>query len=273
MGELFRRTVEREELLRSKNYSILSIWECEFDRLMQTDEALQLVAAGYRDRSRMDPRRGLYGGRTNAFRLYHHCQPNERILYKDVVSEYPFVNKTMTYPVGPYKVILDNFGVINDYFGIAEVTILPPRNLHLPVLPYRTDKLLFPLCRTCAEHQQSTACQHDDTERSLTGVWTTVELAEAVKHGYQITEWFEVIHYPESKPRLFQPYIDKFLGLKVQASGLPSGVVTTEQIDQFVAAFYSKENVQLDVSQLRKNPALRVMAKLCLNAFVSISEW
>jgi len=32
------------------------------------------------------PREAFYGGRTNAIKLYHKCQPGERIDYVDVCS-------------------------------------------------------------------------------------------------------------------------------------------------------------------------------------------
>ena len=93
-GELYRETMEREEVIRNKGYSIVSIWECEYDRLMKGDQDLQAADNRYEHRDRIDPRDSLYGGRTNAVRLENHCKGGEKMMYKDVVSEYPFVNKT-----------------------------------------------------------------------------------------------------------------------------------------------------------------------------------
>lgn len=267
MGELFRRTVEREAILMSQGYTIVSIWECEYDRQMKIDRDFRVSCSQYTPRARLNPRDSLYGGRTNALRLEYHCRPGERILYKDVVSEYPYVNKNCVYPVGDYKVILDHFEHISKYFGVAFVKVLPPRNLYIPILPYRTTKLTFPLCRTCAELEQTTECLHDVDDRCLIGTWVTVELMEALKHNYEILEIFEVYHYPLSKPKLFQPYVDEFLAHKVHASGLPAGVETPEQIDQFVSDFFAKEGVRLDPTLFCKNPGLRCLAKYCLNSF------
>lgn len=65
--------------------------------------------------------------------------------------------------------------------------VLPPRGLFHPVLPVRIGgKLLFPLCRLCAENLQQTPCTHLDHERILQGTWVTEEVKKAVEKGYRI---------------------------------------------------------------------------------------
>ena len=41
----------------------------------------------------LDPRDAFFGGRTNAYQLYRHVEGDERILYYDFKSLYPYVNK------------------------------------------------------------------------------------------------------------------------------------------------------------------------------------
>ena len=41
-------------------------------------------------------RKALYGGRTNAVRLYHKCENGEKIRYIDVTLLYPFL-QSMAY--------------------------------------------------------------------------------------------------------------------------------------------------------------------------------
>ena len=148
------------------------------------------------------------------------------------------------------------------------VRILPPRQLYLPVLPYKSNgKLTFPLCRTCVETRASENCEHSDPDRSLVGTWCTPELVKAVELGYQIEKIFEVWHYPESREYLFRDYIDTFLKLKVEASGLPEGVVTEEQIAGYIAQFFEQEGVVIEREKISKNPGMRAFAKLCLNSF------
>lgn len=98
------------------------------------------------------------------------------------------VNKYCLYPVGHPQIITEQFGDIDEYFGIVQCRVIPPFGLFLPVLPYRClKKLMFPLCRTCTETQQKTKCYHEDCERALTGTWVSEELKLAKKKGYKIT--------------------------------------------------------------------------------------
>lgn len=76
---------------------------------------------------------------------------------------------------------------ISHYFGLIKCTVLPPRGLYHPVLPYRHDKkLMFPLCRVCCENLQQESCDHTNDERRLTGTWVTEEVKKAIEKGYVI---------------------------------------------------------------------------------------
>ncbi len=84
-------------------------------------------------------------------------------------------------------IITSDFLPLTEYFGIAKVTILPPRGLYHPVLPYTSGgKLKFPLCRTCANEEQLEPCCHSDRQRALTWTWCTPELHEALRKGYKV---------------------------------------------------------------------------------------
>ena len=107
--------------------------------------------------------------------------------YVDFTSLYPWCNKSTEAVVGHPEIITENFGDISSYFGLIKCTALPPRGLLHPVLPYRTqDKLMFPLCKTCADTLNKTPCTHSEQERSILGTWCHVELMKAIEKGYQI---------------------------------------------------------------------------------------
>ncbi len=90
--------------------------------------------------------------------------------------------------VGYPEIITENFRDISTYFGLVKCTVLPPRGLFHPVLPYRASgKLMFPLCKTCADTTNKTTCTHSDAERAILGTWCHVELLKALEKGYQIT--------------------------------------------------------------------------------------
>ncbi|GAV09635.1 hypothetical protein RvY_19139 [Ramazzottius varieornatus] len=264
MGDLFRRTMARERQIIQLGYRVKSIWECEFDRLMKSDAGLRRELDSAVIVTRLEPRASLYGGRVNGTVLHHRCRAGEEIHYRDVISEYPFVNKTKRYPVGKHTVITRNFvDDVTAYFGLLKIKILPPRDLWIPVLPYRTSKLTFPLC-LCADTDQCTPCQHDDEERALLGVWCSPEVEKAFERGYRVLQCYEMWHYSESRERLVAEYIDHFLALKTQASDWPAGVKTDAEKEAFLRDFLQTEGVQLDREKMEKTPGMRALAKLCL---------
>lgn len=109
-------------------------------------------------------------------------------------SLYPWGVKWTKYPVGHPVVITEGFAPItakkNPYFGVIKCTVVPPRKLLHPVLPYPSKgKLLFPLCRTCAETRRAGFCDHSDAERALTHAWISTELDKALQMGYEVNSF------------------------------------------------------------------------------------
>ena len=144
--------------------------------------------------------------------------------------------------------------------------VLPPRELYFPVLPSRINgKLVFPLCRTCAEVQQS-KCNHSIEEKCLEGTWVTLEVQEALRQGYQIVEIYEVWHW-EKLGLLFGDYVDMFLKGKQEADGYPDNVKSDEEKQQYIKDYYEREGVLLDAKKIQKNKGLRSVMKMLLNSF------
>ena len=171
--------------MSDQGYNLFVIWECEWDRLVQSDEALKEFLDTLEITDPLHPREAFFGGRTNAITLYSKVDKSkgEEIRYIDVTSLYPWVNKYAEYPIGHPEIITNPENQdITSYFGIAKVTIIPPFQLFHPVLPYRCKgKLVFPLCKTCAETEmrkefteRSAICNHSSEERAITGTWCNV---------------------------------------------------------------------------------------------------
>ncbi len=150
------------------------------------------------------------------------------------------------------------------------------------------------VCR-CAEDQNQEPCEHTDEERTLEGAWCTPELYKALEKGYRVISVQQVWHYdkwtmyngqdPDSG--LFTQYIDTFLRLKMQASGIkvlpgssgtcinyaafdlgwPPWVQTEEDKEQFLVEYEQREGIELDPTQIEVNKGLRFIAKLALNSF------
>ncbi|XP_062614858.1 uncharacterized protein LOC134276633 [Saccostrea cucullata] len=264
--QLHEKTLRRTADLEDMGYNVCSIWEHDFDQQVQQDETLQQFVRDLDIPDPLKPREALYGGRTNATKLY--CEEGD-MRYVDVCSLYPYVLKHRPFPLGHPEIITDDFQDVRSYFGLIHCRVLPPRGLFHPVLPYRTGgKLLFPLCRTCAQQQDSTSqhpCQHTDRERSLTGTWVTTELHKALDMGYTLEQTYEVWHFKESSQDLFKDYIDTFLKIKQEASGFPSECKTSEQEQDYIREVLYKEGFMMDILSIKKNPVLRTIAKLFLN--------
>ena len=267
--QVYADTLVKEQYLRDQGCELIVEWECNFRRNCKNDTELRLFVANFSRFEPLQPRDAFYGGRTNAIKLHHKCQGDEKIRYLDVTSEYPFVNKYKQYPVGHHVQITKNFQPVDQYFGLIQCQVLPPRSLNLPVLPCRfSKKLTFALCRTCAETQQSTTCRHTDDERMLTGTWCTPEVLHAVSRGYHVVEISEVWHSSQVEKQLSADYVDKFLKIKTEASGWPASCVTEEQRQEYLGEFQQKEGIKLDQVKVTPNPGLRSLAKLCLNRYL-----
>ena len=170
--------------------------------------------------------------------------------------------------VGRPHIITENFDDISTYFGLIKCTVLPPRELFHPVLPYRTQgKLMFPLCKTCADTCNQAPCTHSERERVIQGTWCSVELEKALEKGYRILQMHEVWHFPETSDALFKDYVDTFLKIKQESSGYPKNCTTEEQKQQYVDEYLEVEGIQLDPDKIEHNPGMRALSKLMLNSF------
>ena len=156
---------------------------------------------------------------------------------------------------------------IGNYFA-------PPKLYH-PVLPVRVgEKLMFPLCKKCAEEElqkhwlgRTEVCSHTNDERAMIGTWCTPELHKAVELGYRIVKIYEVWNFPEDqrKEGLFADYVNKWLKNKTEASGWPKNFVSEEAKTECIAAYYDREGVQLDPEKVAKNGGRKQVSKLMLN--------
>ena len=274
MKALYTRTKARETFLLQQGYEVNVIWGHEFRDEINDDIQLRSFIDPLDIKDRLRPRDAFFGGRTNAIKLHHVVTANEKIRYVDFTSLYPTVNKYDRYPTGHPTVITNNFDSIHNYFGLANITILPPKDLFHPVLPCRLDnKLIFPLCGNCAEKKQR-ICQCDDQDRSITGTWTTNEIVKALQMGYILVSIHEIYHFEASTQYdvdtgtggLFTSYVNMFLKLKQEASGWPHWVKTDADKQVYLDKYRESEGITLDRSNVEENPALRSLAKLCLNS-------
>lgn len=277
MQDVWDSTQDKIKKLKSLGLKVVEMWECEWEKKKETHPEVEEFVKRLEFSAPLNPRDAFFGGRTNAICLAKQVEPGEKILYDDIRSLYPWVNKNCDYPVGHPIYIDQPPGTdISNYFGLLKVKIIPPRGLYHAVLPSRHgNKLTFPLCRTCLEleqpkpiHQRSCSCSHSDEERALTGTWCSPELHKAVEKGYRVVYVYEVWHFEQKSDALFKTYINTFLKMKMEASGWPSDVGDDpDKQDAFIREFGAKEGIELEPANMMKNEGQRALSKLMLNSF------
>ena len=216
---------QRAGELASAGYKVEIMRECEWKE-WKTDPVVsrQVEEISYllpdERTSPICPRDALYGGRTEAFRLLYD-NPNasldgEHVKFRDFVSLYPGVMHGEVFPVGePVAIQRPVDHSLYRFFGLIKAKVDPPRGLYHPVLPVlEGGKLKFALCRTRTKEGATRApyCKHDKEQGAL-----------AIRKGYQISEIYWVLHYEYSSTSLYKLFVNKFMALKLTASGFPEG--------------------------------------------------
>ena len=275
MEELWQHTRLQIEVLRNKGYTVVEKWECDFRREIGQDAQLHQFYQLYKVHEALQPRDAFFGGRTNAIRLFFQSTEHDKIRYVDYTSLYPYVCKYAKFPIG-HPVISFGDDIPSHVFGLLKCKVLPPQDLFHPVLPYRTrQKLVFPLCRTCADENHQGLCPHALPEdRALVGTWVTEELDKAVHLGYVILEKYEAWHFPSSTQYdnqsktggIWAECINLWLKHKQQASDWPDWCTTEEDKQRYVKEYLDHEGVQLEPDDIERNDGLRSLAKLLLNS-------
>ena len=79
MEELYMKTQRKIKWLKDQGYEVVEKWGCTFKKDMEHDEGVKQFVkdAGFVDP--LQPRDAFFGGRTNAAKLLHECQDNEKI--------------------------------------------------------------------------------------------------------------------------------------------------------------------------------------------------
>lgn len=158
------------------------------------------------------------------------------------------------------------FRPMENYFGIEKCLVLPAGDLKLLVSSFWSKrKLLLPLCGTYAEIRGNQRCKRVPAICAFAGSRCTPKVNKVIQLGYKVLGIYEVWRYSQTKKRLFDEYINKFLQLKTQASRWPADVETGDQKTQFLKDCFNTVGTLLDQSKIEVNPGLRALAKLALN--------
>lgn len=281
--DLYCEFQQRIGLLKEHDFRVEIMWECEWrrnrlepDTQIQLKEIEDLLPDKYA--TPIHPRDALKGGRTCAFKLREVITAERRaegdcIKALDFTSLYPSVMLQEEYPTGhPFVIENPTDFTPHRYFGLIKCKVIPPRALYFPVLPYRVEtahkqtKLMFPLCRTCAEALSRTPCTHSDEERALIDTWCTPELYDALERGYTLAKIYWVWDYRGRSSHIFGNFVRTFYKGKMEASGWPSGVETEEDKQRFLQDFFEHEGIRLEADKMKYDAVLRSIFKMFLNS-------
>lgn len=276
MEQVYQNTLDRISRLEKLNLTVKTMWECTWSDMKLKNVLCGEFVKGLDLTTRLNPREAFFGGRTNSICSGYEADVSEgeEIRYEDITSLYPFVNYTSRYPIGhPRLFTTINHTDVSCFFGIAKVTVIPPRGLYFPVLPARVGKkLLFHLCSTCAKNEtekpmleRSYKCDHSDAQRQIIGTWATPEILKAIEKGYRVIKIHEVWHFEDSSCVLFKEYIKHFLKGKQESSGWPGHAVDEETKQAYILDYFNKQGILLHRGNIAKNPGARAVNKYCLN--------
>jgi len=133
----------------------------------------------------------------------------------------------------------------------VKCSVLVPRKLYHPILPYKSNsKLMSPLCSACADTMNQDYCTHSEKGRCIVGTWVVDEVRKAVEMGYIVKEVFEFWEYKvtcfdkgSNSGGLFTEYVNMFLKLKQESSGYPSWVQSEEDRDRYIDEYRRAEGI------------------------------
>ena len=79
MEQLYKDTVRKVKYLNECGFEVVQKWECELAKERKEDEEMKQFFEEPEIVDPLQPRDAFYRGRTNATKLFHQCQGNEKI--------------------------------------------------------------------------------------------------------------------------------------------------------------------------------------------------
>ena len=76
-------------ILKSEGYSVREIGEHEYERILKLDPEGLIQDLDVEKHKKLEPRDGLFGGRTKCFGKHYKVTDAEKIQYIDIRSRYP----------------------------------------------------------------------------------------------------------------------------------------------------------------------------------------
>lgn len=183
------------------------------------------------------------GGSTDYYYNY-----GENLKHYDVNSLYP---KAMCNPM-PIEFLGESEGTnvkLEDVFGFAEAKITAPKNIEIPLLPFKIfNETVHPL-------------------GSWIGIYFTEELKAVEKYGYKI-ELIKVYNF--SKANIFDNYINYFYNIKKSATGALR-LIAKMHLNQLYGYFGRKKTL-IETKNVYKKDLAQFYGNYTIFSEISINE-
>ena len=79
MEELYNDTLRKVNYLKDRGFEVEEKWGCEFKKEIEGNEEMKQFMEDHELVEPLQPRDAFFGGRTNAAKLLHECQGDEKI--------------------------------------------------------------------------------------------------------------------------------------------------------------------------------------------------
>ena len=79
MDQLYKDTLRKVKYLKDQGLNVEQKWGCEFKKELKQNGEMEQYMEDHEFVDPLEPRDAFYGGRTNAAKLYHACQGDEKI--------------------------------------------------------------------------------------------------------------------------------------------------------------------------------------------------
>ena len=79
MEQLYQDTQKKIKSLKDRGFEVVEKWGCAFKKELKQNEELKQFVKDHGFIEPLQPRDAFFGGRTNAAKLLHECQGDEKI--------------------------------------------------------------------------------------------------------------------------------------------------------------------------------------------------
>ena len=79
MEQLYIDTKKKVKYLKDQGFRVVQKWGCELKKELEEDEEMNQFFEQNKIIDPLQPREAFYGGRTNATKLFHECQGDQKI--------------------------------------------------------------------------------------------------------------------------------------------------------------------------------------------------